>query len=157
MCQQCYEKGLYEADNEAHTLQDEMAGFKLMGKFFGYSQCCIDFFVARARNIKLARTQKEFDIACELAPKQRGYSMGFIPCVECAKKYPPGQEFQLINDRVCSEMYPHGSTYAQFETEFDAFIQSQFKTKADAKNIAKKSGKEGVKNHNGQGPQRKWW
>ena len=127
MCQQCYEKGLYEADNHAHTLQDEMLGFKLMGKFFGYPQCCIDFFVERARNIKLATSQAEFDKACDLAPEQRGYNMGFIPCVECAKKYPPGQEFALIKDRVCSEVYPHGSTYAQFEQEFDAFIQSQFK------------------------------
>ena len=50
---------------------------------------------------------------------------------------------------MCQQCYEKGL--------FDAFIQSQFKTKADAKNIAKKSGKEGVKNHNGQGPQRKWW
>lgn len=139
MCQQC---------KEQEEIDNRFTGFKIMGKFFGYPDCCIEFFVKRAKSIMLAQNQAEFDKACNLDPSQDGYTQGFIPCVECAKKYPSGQEFQLIKNRICSVSYPHGFEYPEFEKEFDTFIQS-LKTKEDAEDIIKKSGKKSVKNHNG--------
>lgn len=126
MCQQCYEKGLYEEDAKQIQKTPFLEGFKLMGKFFGYPDCCIDFFVNRVKNMGLAGDDEEkFKKAYELHSSQEKYIHGFIPCVECAKKYPPGKEGELISNRTSSYTYPNEGTYKQFEDEFDLFINSQ--------------------------------
>jgi hypothetical protein len=127
MCQHC--------DTEGTELASKLLGFKLMGQFFGYPECCIEAFLTRARKMITATDREAFEKAALVTSEQDKFTLGFVPCPECAKKYPPGQEFQLISNRVCSVPYPDGSTYGAFEEEFDNYIQSQFKTKEDVQNI----------------------
>ncbi len=76
------------------------------GAMFGYPQCCIDWFVERATKIMQAKTMDEINPVAAVFPSQQGYSYGFIPCPECAKKVTPGTENSLITNRTFPKPYP---------------------------------------------------
>lgn len=152
MCQQCAEQGLYDEDRKAQEAQEKdffakrTLGFEAMGKFFGYPDCCVKWFVNRANNIMRATSEAEFYSASLIDKSQEGFKEGFIPCPECAKKVTPGNEGQLITNRVHIQPFPVDEPYEEL---FDKFFIHFLKTKQNAESNPKNSGKKGVKNHNG--------
>lgn len=104
-------------------LSVRLLNMNLMGKFFGYPDCCIQEFLERARRVFEA-IPKGF-LAIEEASKvndiQKNYNFGFIPCIQCASKIRPGEEKTLIKNRVCKSKYP-GDDYT--DEEFDEFVKT---------------------------------
>lgn len=98
MCQQC-------AEDE--SIQNQLTNVRLMGVFFGYPQCCVDWFVERTKAIRMtiAHGGDPYE-AAKLPENQNGYTHGFIPCPECAKTVQPGTEHNLIEHRFCNAVYP---------------------------------------------------
>jgi len=73
--------------------------FRVMGLYFGYPKCCIEWFVDRHE-----KATSRHDL--KLPESQTGYNNGFLPCPECAKKVVPGTEHELIKNRYCSHLFP---------------------------------------------------
>lgn len=70
----------------------------IMGKYYGYPECCINSFTKRDVFDPLTKEQ-------EAVHKNKG----FIPCPKCAKKVHNGSVSieGLIKDRLCPEPYPN--------------------------------------------------
>lgn len=89
---------------------NKMNTLRKMGKFFGYPQCCIDWFVEeRASKFTPLTTDQEKAID----------NRGFIPCPECAKKV--NNSFPLSNliiNRICNKPYPEHND-VQMEEYFE--------------------------------------
>jgi len=79
---------------------DFLKAKEITGVFFGYPNCCIDFFLERSEKILSG------DLGVKLAETQQGFNKGFIPCKECSKTVKPGEEGNLVKNRVCSSPYP---------------------------------------------------
>ena len=94
-------------------LTEVQEAWRANGKLFGYPQCCIDWFVERSSKIYSLPTMEEILKAAEVLENQRGYSHGFIPCPECARKVTPGTEGSLITNRLCPTPYPDDSGTGQ--------------------------------------------
>lgn len=129
MCEKCAELGLYDLDRKSQELQKlnaRIMGMQLMGVFFGYPTCCIQWFAERATRIHTAMIEgRDFQKEAELPENQNNYTCGFIPCPECAKKVTPGTEGTLIlSTRVCSTKYPFDHTS---DKEFDKFMEGALK------------------------------
>ena len=73
--------------------------YDLLGKFYGYPECCIDSFIL---DIKRTRNQRYV---------HKG--LGFIPCNNCATKIMNGENTleQLIKNRIFSKEFP--TTYVK--------------------------------------------
>lgn len=69
----------------------------IIGKFFGYPKCCINWFI----NNRMINW-KPLDEQQELVNGNKG----FIPCPECAKKVTKETLSSLIKNRVCSTPFP---------------------------------------------------
>lgn len=143
MCQQC--ENLNSLQQK--TLHNRALGFEAMGKFFGYPDCCIKWFIKRANNIMTATSEKGFYEASLIERCQEGFKEGFVPCPECAKKVAPGTEHQLIKDRIHKEAYPNDN---YVEEDFDNYFNHFLKTKQDAENNIKNSDEKSIQNHNGE-------
>lgn len=74
------------ADIELHQI--------FMGVYFGYPDCCIEWFVTRKGSY--------------LTPKQHRAHLfrGFIPCPGCAEKIDYNTINSLITDRICHSPFP---------------------------------------------------
>ena len=90
-------------------LNEFQEAWRTNGAIFGYPQCCIDWFVGRSSRIFSAKTTEEANEAVKVADNQQGYTYGFIPCPECAKKVVPGTEGSLIKNRTAPHPYPDDS------------------------------------------------
>jgi len=68
--------------------------YKLLGKYYGYPECCINSFID---DTKRTRTQRYV---------HKG--LGFIPCNNCATKIMNGENTieQLIKNRIFSKAFP---------------------------------------------------
>lgn len=73
---------------------------RMLGEYFGYPKCCIDYFCNDPCQIRITTHQK--------AVKSLKY--GYVPCDSCAKKVVEGRvEVQdLIQNRICISEFPHG-------------------------------------------------
>lgn len=72
--------------------------FNVLGKYFGYPQCCIDSFIVLTGSVNNPLGAKV------------GNSTGFIPCPVCAQKV-ISEEVELkelIINRECPEPFPIG-------------------------------------------------
>lgn len=67
-----------------------------MGRYYGYPQCCIDWFTGTSVGRPLTAKQSEV----------HGYN-GFIPCPACAEKVTKDTIHTLIKNRVCETPYPN--------------------------------------------------
>lgn len=87
--------------------------WKLAGVFYGYPNCCSDWFANRL----------EGKVPFELNEDQRliENGSGFIPCPSCAKKIRAGEATHkdLIQNRIFSKPYPNDY---KSEKELDFFI-----------------------------------
>ena len=121
MCNNCMEK---EKDI---SLDEKSLGRKLMGMFYGYPDCCINWFIKRARTIdkvvKNSLSKEEIIKASELPNNQKDFKFGFIPCPDCAKITKPGEEGLLIKDRICPDLFPVIANKL-YNEEFNNFIKS---------------------------------
>lgn len=71
-----------------------------MGEYFGYPQCCRDYFYQkRIVNKELILTQNQRNI---------GKKKGFIPCPKCADYLVENnlKIVYLINNRICPHPFP---------------------------------------------------
>lgn len=74
-----------------------MEHYKLMGRYFGYPECCSDWFLNRVISF-VPLTEKQEQV-------HNGY--GFIPCPLCAEKINNSFPItELIKNRICSTPYP---------------------------------------------------
>lgn len=86
-----------------------MNHWKMGGVFFGYPNCCSDWFVQRLTGevpFELNETQLSVDDRA-----------GFIPCPSCAQKIKDGETThkELIQNRICSKPYPHEGNLKELE------------------------------------------
>ena len=96
---------------KTNKFYDFLKAKEITGVFFGYPRCCIDFFLKRSE--KLLKGDLE---GMKLAKTQEGFNKGFIPCKECSETVKPGEEGNLITNRVCSKPFPEAS-----DTELELF------------------------------------
>jgi hypothetical protein len=82
---------------------DFLKAKEITGVFFGYPNCCIDFFLKRSERLLSGDTK---GWASSLTPAQDNFTQGFIPCKKCAETVKPGKEGTLIKNRICSTPYP---------------------------------------------------
>lgn len=70
-----------------------------LGRYFGYPECCIQYFV----HIRIESMPP-------LTPKQEAVhgNTGFIPCPTCAEKVTAETLHTLIHNRSCPHPFPHG-------------------------------------------------
>lgn len=89
---------------------------ELLGKYFGYPQCCIDWFVDY-RMIEYSRLTPAQD---EIHGNQ-----GFIPCPTCAEDLKRLEKpiTDLIKVRICPVLYPNQTP--EYETQ--AWLDEQLK------------------------------
>lgn len=85
-----------------------------LGKYLGYPECCIDWFVKRAA---------EYPDFTPLTDKQEavhGFN-GFIPCPSCAEKVTKETIGALITDRRASTEYPlfNNDELIEFQKKFN--------------------------------------
>lgn len=72
------------------------------GKYYGYPDCCIEYFTGRALMIRLLGRR------VSLSEKQEEVNggTGFIPCPSCAEKVTKDTLHTLIKDRKCPSPFP---------------------------------------------------
>lgn len=75
-----------------------MTGFKLLGLFLGYPECCIAEFEERFRTGDFQRGPRKF------------HGTGFVPCAACNEK--PAEELEAIiaENRICKYPFPEAPT-----------------------------------------------
>lgn len=79
------------------------------GEFFGYPECCINWFIERGTKLYTISDMNKLIEAAEVPKNQQNYIHGFIPCPKCAEKVVPGREGELIKNRKCPTPYPDDS------------------------------------------------
>jgi len=76
---------------------------KIVGKFFGYPECCINEFIENAK--KYGRGDVE-----HLTVYQLQFRSGFMPCSKCAENIIKNdiKPSKFFKDRICAQPYPIG-------------------------------------------------
>jgi hypothetical protein len=92
-------------DRESDDARKE--AWKMIGKYFGYPNCCIESFLKEKKINK-----KQLKVS---------NGTGFIPCSECVKKITRETLGTLINNRICPTAFPEVD-----EKHFDEFFKGQF-------------------------------
>lgn len=78
------------------TLEHTMY-WDFMGRYYGYPQCCIDWFNGPWQTDRKLTDKQE---------SVHGYH-GFIPCPSCAEKVTKETIYTLIKNRICDTPYPN--------------------------------------------------
>lgn len=88
----------------------------LVGKYFGYPDCCIEAF--KERFISLFVHGRKEDSG--------GFS-GFIPCKSCRESIDndPSRVTELIKDRICPYPYPEQGTSGEVEKYLESVIEPE--------------------------------
>lgn len=73
----------------------QLLHWDFMGRYYGYPQCCIDWFTSTPIGRPLTNQQ-------ELVHGNKG----FIPCPSCAEKVNQSTIDSLIRNRSCPNAYP---------------------------------------------------
>lgn len=73
--------------------------FKLLGKYYGYPDCCVDSFI-----LSLQKPKSQYQINVH-------QGLGFIPCDSCATKILNGETTidQLIQNRIYKSPFPNNA------------------------------------------------
>jgi hypothetical protein len=88
------------------TIKEYIEVWQSNGEYFGYPQCCIDFFIKRG----VAILNRDFNNT-KLSPEHESLSIktGFVPCTSCAEKV-INKEVKitdLIKDRQSINIFPN--------------------------------------------------
>ena len=81
------------------------------GKYFGYPQCCIDFFVnMNTERMKYLHTYTPYVHKWTSCQTQLKGTIGFLPCRECAYNIVHNGVLphELIKNRECELEFPNG-------------------------------------------------
>ena len=87
--------------NSIYFAKREMSQNEL-GRYFGYPECCIDYFNTRGKLIKNKQT-------CNDITSSVSCNKGFIPCINCATQIVDGKIKleDLITNRECETAFPN--------------------------------------------------
>ena len=79
--------------------EKEKRYYYMVGRYFGYPDCCITSFIFNIETSLLYRKPEQLEAA----------SHGFVPCPSCAASILSGKKMvdDLISDRVCPLPFPH--------------------------------------------------
>lgn len=99
MCKNCID------ENYSDQVKDNIEYWTMMGKYFGYPDCCIKDFIDRSLKVLQAKvledipphTKQQMDVS---------FGTGFVPCDACANKVTRETLSTLIVDRSCKYPFP---------------------------------------------------
>jgi hypothetical protein len=88
---------------------------KEAGQYYGYPECCIEWFITRALT---------FPGMPPLTPAQAAAhgGRGFVPCPECAEKVTAETIHTLIKERQCIHPYPKDDDDVEFERKLIGLV-----------------------------------
>lgn len=98
-----------------------------VGKFFGYHQCCIDWFVDHAKTYGRGDTEHLTDYQKVFHNHTEG--IGFMPCPDHAKRIIDDglSSSDLVSNRICSTPFPNADTSSKHKKEFKNWIKNNLK------------------------------